>query len=130
MRVASYVNNDPLEDYFGKLQCKINVLSTIKTAPAMISGKYYPFYPIIPMNMSGVDASTLFKDTLSISNLYLHALGGDYDGDQLTVRGIWFDESNREADASIYTVNNILNIFGSISRTTTNEAIQSFYSLT
>lgn len=67
----------PLEDYFGVFQCKVNIVSTIKTAPALISGKVYKNYPIIPTNISKIESSTLFRDSLSISNLYLRGLGGD-----------------------------------------------------
>ena len=119
----------PLEDYFGRFQCKITVISTIKTAPALISGKIYKNYPIIPQNISKIESSTLFRDSLSISNLYLQGLGGDYDGDQLSARGIWFDESNKEAHDSIYQVNNLLSITGDLVRSTEKEAIQTFYNL-
>lgn len=52
-----------------------------------------------------------------------------YDGDQLSARGIWSDEANKEAHDSIYQINNILGITGDLVRTTEVEAIQTFYSL-
>lgn len=119
----------PLEDYFGRFQTKVHVVSTVKTAPALISGKFYKNYPIIPTNITDLESSTLFRDSLSISNLYLDGIGGDYDGDQLSSRGIWFDESNKEANDSIYDVNNLLNISGELVRNTTKEAVQTLYEL-
>ena len=43
----------------------------------------------------------MFIDTLNISNLYLEGIGGDYDGDQVTVKGIFSDEANEELDKQL-----------------------------
>lgn len=124
------VTRYPLEDYFGIFPCKINVASTIKTTPATVSGKFYRFYPVVDPSLPPSVVSTLFKDALCISNLYLKGLGGDYDGDQVSVRGVWDINANRRCNENIYTKKNFLNISGQLIRTTEKEAIQTFYSLT
>lgn len=72
-----YITRYPLEDYFGTFPSKVTVLSTIKTSPVIINGKVYPHYPVIDLSLSPNEIATQFIDTISISNLYLDAIGGD-----------------------------------------------------
>lgn len=72
-----YITRYPLEDYFGTFPSQVAVLSTIKTAPVIINGKVYPHYPVIDLTLSPKEIATQFIDTISISNLYLDAIGGD-----------------------------------------------------
>lgn len=123
------VTRYPLEDYFGIFPCKIEPLSTIETGPVMISGRLYPFYPKIDTSLSKSQVSNLFRDTLCISNLYLKGLGGDYDGDQVTVRGVWDVNANRKCHQNMYAKKNFLNISGKLIRSTEKEAVQTIYSL-
>lgn len=57
-------------------------------------------------------------------------LGLGYDGDQVTVKGVFSQEANRELDKILKSKKNILNIYGKSIRTTEKEALQTFYSLT
>lgn len=68
----------PLNDYFGQVPNKINVLSTIKTEPIVIDGQLYKYYPYIREELISKDTSNKFIDTLQITNLYLKGLEGDY----------------------------------------------------
>lgn len=120
----------PLEDYFGIYPCKITVLSTLRTVPMIISGKLYKEYPVCDPKADPTEVTSMFRDSLCQSNLYLKGLGGDYDGDQETVRGVWDINANKECDKQIYEKRNLLNIAGQLIRTTEKEAIQTFYSLT
>lgn len=72
-----YITRYPLEDYFGTFPSQVAVLSTIKTAPVIINGKVYPHYPVIDLSLSPEEIATQFIDTISMSNLYLDAIGGD-----------------------------------------------------
>lgn len=72
-----YTTRFPLETYSGIYPSKCRALSTVQTQPAVINGKLYPFYPVIDLGMSSNEVSTKFIDTLTMSNLYLAALGGD-----------------------------------------------------
>ena len=124
------VTRYPIEDYFGIFPSKIEVLSTINTQPMLISGKLYKYYPVVDPKLPTSQVAGLFRDTITLSNLYLTGLGGDYDGDQVTVRGVWDINANKECDAQIYAKKNLLNISGSLIRDTAKEAIQTIYSLT
>lgn len=120
----------PLEDYFGIFPSKIHILSTRKTIPAYLSDKFYPYYPDIKPDMTPEFASTYYIDTLQMSNLYLKGLGGDYDGDQVSVRGIFTQEANEELRKILYKKSNIINISGQNMRKTERESIQAFFNLT
>lgn len=124
------VTRYPLEDYFGIFATKIHVLSTIETKPMIISGTFYPNYPVIDPNLPTTKVTSLFRDTACMSNLYLAGLGADFDGDQVSVRGVWDINANRKCHEQIYAKKNILNIAGKIIRTTEKEALQTLYSLT
>ena len=53
-----------------------------------------------------------------------------YDGDQVTVKGLFSQEANLEAEKIMNTISNILNIYGQNMRATTNEGVQTLYMLT
>ena len=57
-------------------------------------------------------------------------VGGDFDGDQVTIRGVFTQEANLECEKLINSPKNILNIVGESVRSTTIEAIQTLYNLT
>lgn len=61
---------------------KVAVLSTQKTEPMYVGGKMYSHYPKVEINMPKDKLSINFIDTVTMSNLYLAGLGGDYDGDR------------------------------------------------
>ena len=74
--------------------------------------------------------STVFIDTLVMSNVYLQGLSGDYDGDQVSVKGVFSQEANAEADQLMKEKFHIINIYGDNVRTSTNEAVHALYLLT
>lgn len=121
----------PIENYTNIVPNKIRVISTKDTKPAVINGKVYDRYPVVNPKMPPNIVSTQFIDTLNISNLYLKGLGsGDYDGDQVTVRGLFSQESNKQAEEILYSKKNILSTSGQNMRVTEKEAIQAIYNLT
>ena len=54
----------------------------------------------------------------------------DYDGDQVTVKGVYSDEANAELIKIIDSRRNLLGLDGRAVRTSEKEAIQAMYSLT
>lgn len=120
----------PITDYLSIFPSMVTVLSTRKTVPMYIDDKFYQYYPDINLSLPSNDVETLFTETLELSNLYLKALGGDYDGDMVSVRGIFTQEANRELREKIMDKTNILNIAGQNIRTTEREAVQALYNLT
>jgi DNA-directed RNA polymerase beta' subunit len=125
-----YITRYPILDYFGSFPSKITVLSTIETTPVYVEDKLYKSYPKVDLTIPKSQVAVSFSDTLVMSNLYLSGLGGDYDGDQCSVKGVFSQEANQEAHDILTSVSNILNIYGNNIRTISNEGIQTFYMLT
>lgn len=124
------VTRYPLEDYFGIFPCKFNVLSTLETVPMKIGSKFYPYFPKVDPSLTPEKVASLFIDTLIMSNLYLGGLGADFDGDQITVRGIFDIHANKSCEELMYKKQNYLDISGNLKRKTEKEAIQTLYQLT
>lgn len=53
-----------------------------------------------------------------------------YDGDQVTCRGIFTQEANKECEEFIYAKKNLLTVAGGAIRNTEKEALQAIYNLT
>lgn len=120
----------PLLDHFGMFVTRIHVLSTVETVPMFVSNRSYSHYPKIDFNLSDDELSVAFQDSGQIANTYLHGLGGDYDGDQVTFKGVFSQEANEEAEKLMNSPANFLSIYGGNMRKTTNEGIQAIYQLT
>jgi DNA-directed RNA polymerase beta' subunit len=125
-----YITRYPLEDYFGIYPSKVTVLSTFKTAPQYVNGVFYEHYPVINLETPKEKISGLFIDSLQLFNAMLPAIGGDFDGDQVTIRGVFTQEANLEAERLIRSPKNILNITGKNIRKISNEGVQTLYNLT
>lgn len=96
----------------------------------IVGSKFYKNYPMIRQKDIGANTSNMFIDTLNISNLYLDGIGGDYDGDQVTVKGVFTDEANAELDKQLRSKSQMFNLGGKGVRTSDKEAMQSLYNLT
>lgn len=96
----------------------------------IIGSSYYKNYPYIRQEDIGKNTSNKFIDTLNISNLYLDGIGGDYDGDQCTVKGVYSEEANAELDKHLRDKSHYFNLGGKGVRTSDKEAMQSLYNLT
>lgn len=125
-----WITRYPLLDYFGMLTTHVSVRSTLKTTPMVIGNKVYSNYPVVDLDLPKGDVGTYFVDTIVMSNLYLTGLGGDYDGDQVSVRGVYSQEAVTEAKEIMNSKAYILNVYGENIRKTTNEAIQTLYMMT
>lgn len=125
-----WITRYPLLDYFGMLPTYIFVHSTKKTVPMFIGDKVYKRYPDIDPNLDKAEVSTSFIDSVTMSNLYLQGLGGDYDGDQVSIRGVFSQEAKIEAEKIMKSKANILNVYGQNMRKTTNEGVQTLYMMT
>lgn len=118
---------------------KIKVLSTDKTKDIWISitsepgfAEHIDEYPSIPVDGNvGIDNS--FYDVMLCGNAYLEALGGDYDGDMLYMRGLFTQEANNEAEQLVWAKTNMLNAKGELSRglsKISKECVMGLYELT
>lgn len=120
----------PIDSMYNQFPIGIVVSSTKETEAVYIDGKYYQYYPKIRQEDIGRNTSNTFVDSLRMSNLLLSAIGGDYDGDQVSSKGVFTKEANEECAKFIKSKFNYIGMDGSNIRKTTNEAVQSVYTLT
>lgn len=120
----------PMDSRYNQFPCGIRVSSTIKTENMYINGEYYPFYPKIRQEDIGSNTSTMFIDSFTMSNLYLPAIGGDYDGDQVTLKGVYSVEANEELKEYTMSKTNYVDLGSNIVRSPSKEAIIAMYSMT
>lgn len=120
----------PIDTYFNQFPTKVRISSLVETEPMVIGNKFYKNYPKIREEDIGSNTSNKFIDTLNISNLYLDGIGGDYDGDQVTIKGVYSVEANEELDKQLRSKSHYFNLGGKGVRTSDKEAIQSLYNLT
>ena len=109
---------------------KIHVLSTIKTMPVLLNGKIYKTYPIVDPDAPKDVVARSFSDTVTMSNMYLSALNGDYDGDTVSMRVPFLEESNAESEEIMRSPKQYLNSQGNLVRNTKNESYLMLYNLT
>ena len=96
----------------------------------VVDNVFYRHYPKLRDNDINTDTSNIFVDTMNIANPYLKAIGGDYDGDQVTVKGVWSNEANVELGEQLNSKKQYIGLDGKNVRVGSNEAIQCLYSLT
>lgn len=120
----------PMDSAYNQFPTKIRISTIKETENIYMRGELYRFYPKIREEDIGKNTSKLFTDTLQISNLYLNAITGDYDGDQTSIRGVYSVEANEELIEFMNSKKNYLDLGGINMRISTNEAVQSLYSMT
>lgn len=126
----AYITRYPLEDYFGTFPSMIRVTSTLEHEPMEINGKMYPFYPKIEIDATQDEISTKFVDTVTMDNVYLAGLGGDYDGDTISEKVCFTEEANDEAFAILNDPKHFITISGNLTRMIKQEAYLTFYNMT
>ncbi len=120
----------PIDSCYNQYPSLIRVSSTSQTEPMLINDTFYPHYPYIREELIGKDTSNLFVDTLRVANPMLVVMGGDYDGDQVTVKGVYFDESNAELKEYIDSKRQFISFGGHNMRVLSKQGIQCLYNLT
>ena len=76
-----YITRFPVTSHSSIFPSQCRVLSTIKTVPAYIDGQFYKYYPYIDLSTPTDRISSVFNDTVTMSNMYLKALGGDFNSE-------------------------------------------------
>lgn len=120
----------PIDSCYNQFPSLINVSSTHETEPMLVDGEYYKFYPKIRKEDIGTNTSNKFIDTISISNIYLGSIGGDYDGDQVTSKSIFTIEANQELREQINSKKHYISLAGTNIMETTNEGAMVLFALT
>ena len=124
------VTRFPIDTYYNIFPSKVRVASTKETESIIINDQVFERYPKIRQEDIGSDTSNLFVDTLQMTNLYLEGIGGDYDGDQVQIRGVYTVEANEECDRYMNSKSHYITLQGDNIRVQGKETIQSLYCLT
>lgn len=96
----------------------------------VINGKFYKWYPKIRQSDIGTNTSNKFIDTCSIANPFLALIGGDYDGDQVTIKMAYSVEANEELQKYMNSNAQYITLSGTNGRIVEKEAAQAIYNLT
>lgn len=120
----------PIDSSYNTIYTKVNISTTKNIEGVYVNGEFYRWYPKIRESDINAKTSNMFIDTFNISNLHLKGMGGDYDGDSVSVKGVWFVEANEEIDKLLKSKKLNINFGGLNIKVSNNEAIQSLYSLT
>ena len=120
----------PFATFQSLFTIKARPLATQDTCVMNVNGKVYKFYPKIDITLKPADIPNKFIEVLMMSNIYLKTLGADYDGDQISVRTVFSQEANLECERLMKAPTNFVSCSGTNVRTTSNEAIQTLYTLT
>ena len=120
----------PIDSCYNQFTTKINVSSTHETEPIVIDEVLYKHYPKIRKEDLDTNTTDKFIDSLNISNVYLGSIGGDYDGDQVTVKSVYSVEANDELRKNLNSVRHFISLGGTNIMETTNEGTMATYSLT
>lgn len=120
----------PIDSYFNQIATKVRVSSTNEMEPIYVGDTYYPYYPKIREEDIGTNTGNKFVDTMKLSNLYLPGLGGDYDGDTVSMKGVYTIEANEEIEQFVNSNRNFIDLGGRNIRKSTGDVIQSIYSFT
>ncbi|MBR1818097.1 MAG: hypothetical protein IJ772_04535 [Bacilli bacterium] len=126
-----YITRYPIEDQHNIYPSLFNIIPTIKTKKRWVMSNYYPRFPVIPKDVSEQeDLNYNFVDSLRVFPSYLKALGGDFDGDQVSIQGIFTEEANEAAKKYINSIMNIVNVSGGTMRELSEVSLTGLYMLT
>ena len=120
----------PIDTFYNEFATKIRLSSTIETEEAVFDDVVYTHYPKIRKEDIGKDTSSSFIDTMNICNGYLDSIGGDYDGDMVTIKGVYTDEANTELKKQLASNIHFINLGGNPVISTSKESIQALYAMT
>lgn len=125
-----YTTRYPLVDYFGCFPTRVMPLSTIQTMSIELDGVKYQHYPVIDINTPKNEIGQKFIDTITMSNIFLEGIGGDYDGDTVTCKIVFSIQANQEAERLLYSMKQYIRIDGSNVRVVNNEPALTFFNMT
>lgn len=124
------VTRFPIDFFSNQFTTGIEVSSTKETEQVEYNGELYRWYPKIREEDIGKDTSNSFVDTLRFSNLYLSGIGGDYDGDQCTCKGVYTRQANVELQNYMNSKQNYITFGGAPLREPGSDVYQSIFALT
>jgi len=122
-----YVTRYPVINFQNIYPSKITLQTTAKTrkdtfikfnpeTEEYLEFKEYPYIKFPEDKNPAPDAHYEFINVFIPGNVYIKAMGGDYDGDMLYMRGVFTKEANAEASKIIYSKSNFLDASGGPAR--------------
>ena len=120
----------PVDINFNSIVTGLVVSSTMATEPVYYNNEYYKYYPKIRQDDIDKPTDYMFIDTMRLCNMYLPGMGGDYDGDTVTVKGIYTEEANEELRKFHNNKVNFTSMQASNIRSSAGQVAQSVYNLT
>lgn len=120
----------PIDSYYNQFPQKIRISTTNETEPMIIRDKFIAHYPKIRPEDIGSNTSTTFIDSVMFSNAHLESIGGDYDGDTVSDKGVFSVEANEELMSYMNSKAFYISLSGTNIRNISKEGLQSIYCLT
>jgi hypothetical protein len=105
----------PVDDYYHVYPSKMNIIPANKYRNVRMDGIFYERYPILRYK-DETEIEHLFIDSLRLFSIYPSSLGGDFDGDQVSIQGIFSDEANAEAMKQMNNISHFVGLDGEIMR--------------
>lgn len=105
----------PVDDYYHVYPSKMNIIPANKYRDLKFNSIMIKRYPMLNYKTEE-DIEHLFTDSLKMFSIYPASLGGDFDGDQVSVQGIFSDEANEEALKQMNNVSHFIGLDGSVMR--------------
>lgn len=124
------VTRYPIDSYFNQFPTLFNISSTKDTEPMVVNNTFYKHYPKIRQDMIGTNTSNLFIDTCQITGLRIPSIGGDFDGDMVSIKPLHSIEANAELMKQINSKKHYISLNGENLMVSTNEGSFAMYSLT
>ncbi len=127
---AVLITRFPIDSAYNQCPNKVRISTIKQTEPIVVDSEFYRWYPKIREEDIGTNTSNKFIDTLNVCNLLLEGFHGDYDGDTVSVKAAWIQETNEELFNFMNSKSMYIDFSGNNIRKASNEAIQSLYSMT
>lgn len=120
----------PVDIKFNQITTQLVISSTKETEPMYYNNESFDYYPRIREEDIGKSTDNKFIDTMRICNIYLPGMTGDYDGDTVSVKGVFTEEANEELREFSNDKMNFINLAAGSTRTSGEQSAQSLYNLT
>lgn len=120
----------PIDSYYNTIPTMININSTTEKQPMIINGKYIKYYPKVREEDIGTNTSGMFVDACNICNPLVSGMGGDYDGDTVSSKGVFLREANEELIEYMNSKAFYVALGGKNVRAVEKVGLQTIYSLT
>lgn len=124
-----YMTRYPVNRHHSIVPLRIKILTTTSTKKSKVNNRYFENYPIVE-DLLNHSVDNQFRDSVAVHCSLLAGIDGDFDGDTVSLRGVWTQEANEEAEKIINDPKFLLDENGYNIRTLKNEAIHTLYALT